>query len=107
MRPGRIWVELHYLDEETRSIVQKDTKFRQWFDQLAYWIRKNYEHVDRMVYAGRKHSGQAGENCRLIAESTLDVLPVSRSFHREWRIRFGYYPGGHCTPTVRVASGTR
>ncbi len=31
------------------------------------------------------------------AESTLDALPVSRSLHTEWRIRFGYYPGGHCT----------
>ncbi len=52
MRPGRIWAEFQYLDEETRSLVQKDPKFRQWFSQLANWIRKNYEHVDRMVYAG-------------------------------------------------------
>lgn len=43
IRPGRLWVELKYIDDDG-DWKFKEPEFKEWYEQLAKWIRKHYSH---------------------------------------------------------------
>jgi hypothetical protein len=53
MRPGRIWAEFTVVDGETNDLDQKDRNFRNWYETLAKWIRKEFYHTGLMIFAGK------------------------------------------------------
>ncbi len=53
MYPGRIWAEFTTVDEETNDLGQKSREFRNWYEEMAKWIRREFMHTGWMMFAGR------------------------------------------------------
>ncbi len=53
MYPGRIWANFTIVDDESGDLAQKDRQFRNWYESLAKWIRKEFYHTGWLVFAGR------------------------------------------------------
>ena len=48
---GRIWAEMRQIENE--KFVYKGKEFEEWYDQVAYWIRRNFTSVkDLDAYVG-------------------------------------------------------
>ena len=52
MYPGRIWAEFTTVDDETNDLDQKSREFRNWYEELAKWIRREFMHTGWMMFAG-------------------------------------------------------
>jgi len=53
MYPGRIWAEFTILDEVTNDLDQKSREFKNWYEEMAKWIRREFMHTGWMMFAGR------------------------------------------------------
>ena len=52
MLAGGIRADMNYLDEDRQDLVQKPADFRNWFDSMQNWIRKNFKHLTLLTYVG-------------------------------------------------------
>jgi hypothetical protein len=65
LRPGRLWVEFKFLDETGIKLLPKGAEFKNWYESLARWIRRNYSReVDPDYYV-------APDALRLIKEDKV------------------------------------
>jgi hypothetical protein len=52
MLAGGIRADMNYLDDEKQDLVRKPAEFRDWFDSMQNWIRKNFRHLTLLTYVG-------------------------------------------------------
>jgi hypothetical protein len=52
MLAGGIRADMNYLDNDKQDLVQKPADFRNWFDAMQNWIRKNFKHLTLLTYIG-------------------------------------------------------
>jgi len=52
MLAGGIRADMNYLDNDKQDLVQKPADFRNWFDSMQNWIRKNFKHLTLLTYVG-------------------------------------------------------
>jgi hypothetical protein len=52
MLAGGIRADMNYLDTDKQDLVQKPAEFRNWFDSMQSWIRKNFKHLTLLTYVG-------------------------------------------------------
>jgi hypothetical protein len=52
MLAGGIRADMNYLDNDKQDLVQKSADFRNWFDSMQNWIRKNFKHLTLLTYVG-------------------------------------------------------
>ena len=52
MLAGGIRADMNYLDNDKQDLVQKPADFRNWFDSMLNWIRKNFKHLTLLTYVG-------------------------------------------------------
>jgi hypothetical protein len=52
MLAGVIRADMNYLDSNKQDLVPKPAEFRNWFDSIQNWIRKNYKHLTLLTYVG-------------------------------------------------------
>ncbi len=52
MLAGMIRADMNYLDDGRQDLVQKPAEFRNWFDSMQNWIRKNFKHLTLLTYVG-------------------------------------------------------
>jgi hypothetical protein len=52
MLAGGIRADMNYLDNERQDLVRKPADFRNWFDSMQNWIRKNFKHLTLLTYVG-------------------------------------------------------
>ena len=52
MLPGGIRADMNYLDDDKRDLVRKPVEFRNWFDSMQNWVRKNFKHLTLLTYVG-------------------------------------------------------
>lgn len=52
LNSGRLWVELFVLDERRMKLSPKESGVGAWYERISTWIRKNYERLEPLVYAG-------------------------------------------------------
>ena len=52
MLAGGIGADMNYLDDEKRDLVRKPAEFRNWFESMQNWIRKNFYHLTLLTYVG-------------------------------------------------------
>jgi hypothetical protein len=57
MLAGGIRADMNYLDNEKHDLVQKPAEFRNWFDSMQNWIRKNFLHLTLLTYVGPDAEG--------------------------------------------------
>src|ERR1700756_3515678 len=50
MLAGGIRADMNYLDNDKQDLVQKPADFRNWFDSMQNWIRKNFKHLTLLTY---------------------------------------------------------
>jgi len=41
-----------YFDDNRQDLVSKPVEFKNWFDSIEHWIRKNYRHLTLLTYVG-------------------------------------------------------
>ena len=52
MLAGGIRADMNYLDNARQDLVPKPVEFRNWFDSMQNWIRKNFKHLTLLTYVG-------------------------------------------------------
>jgi hypothetical protein len=52
MLAGGIRADMNYLDDEKQDLVRKPAEFRNWFDSMQSWVRKNFKHLTLLTYVG-------------------------------------------------------
>jgi len=52
MLAGGIRADMNYLDSDKQDLVQKPAEFRNWFESIQNWIRKNFFHLTLLTYVG-------------------------------------------------------
>ena len=52
MLAGGIRADMNYLDSDKGDLVQKPAEFRNWFESIQNWIRKNFFHLTLLTYVG-------------------------------------------------------
>ena len=52
MLAGGIRADMNYLDSEKQDLVPKPAEFRNWFESIQNWIRKNFFHLTLLTYVG-------------------------------------------------------
>jgi len=52
MLAGGIRADMNYLDDDKQDLVPKPVEFRNWFDSMQNWIRKNFIHLTLLTYVG-------------------------------------------------------
>jgi len=52
MLPGRLEADMTYFDDNRQDLVSKPVEFKNWFDSIEHWIRKNYRHLTLLTYVG-------------------------------------------------------
>ncbi len=52
MLPGRLEADMTYFDDDRQDLVSKPVEFKNWFDSIEHWIRKNYRHLTLLTYVG-------------------------------------------------------
>ena len=50
MLAGGIRADMNYLDSEKQDLVPKPAEFRNWFESIQNWIRKNFFHLTLLTY---------------------------------------------------------
>lgn len=50
--PGGILADMNYLDDDKQDLVRKPAEFRNWFDSMEKWVRKNFFHLTLLTYVG-------------------------------------------------------
>jgi hypothetical protein len=53
MLPGGIQADMNYIDSDKGDLAQKPAEYRNWFESIDSWIRKNYTRLGIYVFAGR------------------------------------------------------
>jgi hypothetical protein len=51
MIPGGIEAELNWIDNDRQDLDKKPAEFRNWFDSIDRWIRKNYRRLGIYIFA--------------------------------------------------------
>jgi len=52
MMPGGIQADMNYIDDGRHDLAKKPAEFRNWFESIDSWIRKNYRRLGIYVFAG-------------------------------------------------------
>jgi hypothetical protein len=52
MLPGGIQADMNYIDSDKQDLAKKPAEFRNWFESIEGWIRKNYRRLGIYVFAG-------------------------------------------------------
>ena len=52
MLAGGIRADMNYLDSDKGDLVRKPAEFRNWFESIQNWIRKNFFHLTLLTYVG-------------------------------------------------------
>ena len=52
MLAGGIRADMNYLDDDKRDLFRKPVEFRDWFDSMQNWVRKNFFHLTLLTYVG-------------------------------------------------------
>ncbi len=52
MVPGGIQADMNYIDDERQDLAKKPAEFRNWFESIDGWIRKNYRRLGIYIFAG-------------------------------------------------------
>ena len=52
MLAGGIRADMNYLDSEKQDLAPKPAEFRNWFESIQNWIRKNFFHLTLLTYVG-------------------------------------------------------
>jgi hypothetical protein len=52
MLAGGIRADMNYLDDSRQDLVRKPAEFRNWFDSMQKYIRKNFFHLTLLTYVG-------------------------------------------------------
>jgi len=52
MLAGGIRADMNYLDNDKRDLFRKPVEFRNWFDSMQSWVRKNFKHLTLLTYVG-------------------------------------------------------
>ena len=52
MLPGRLEADMTYFDDDRQDLVSKPVEFKNWFDSIEHWIRKNYRRLTLLTYVG-------------------------------------------------------
>lgn len=52
MLSGGIRADMNYLDNDKQDLVPKPAEFRDWFDSMQKWIRRNFKHLTLLTYVG-------------------------------------------------------
>jgi hypothetical protein len=52
MMPGGIQADMNYIDHERQDLAKKPAEFRDWFESINGWIRKNYRRLGIYIFAG-------------------------------------------------------
>ena len=52
MLPGGIQADMNYIDEERKDLAKKPVEFRNWFESINSWVRKNYRRLGIYIFAG-------------------------------------------------------
>ena len=52
MMPGGIQADMNYIDDERKDLAKKPAEFRNWFESIDGWIRKNYTRLGIYIFAG-------------------------------------------------------
>ncbi len=52
MLAGGIRADMNYLDSDKGDLVRKPVEFRNWFESIQNWIRKNFFHLTLLTYVG-------------------------------------------------------
>ena len=52
MLPGGIQADMNYIDEERKDLARKPAEFRNWFESINSWVRKNYRRLGIYIFAG-------------------------------------------------------
>jgi hypothetical protein len=50
--PGGIRADMNYLDNSKQDLVRKPAEFRNWFDSMQSWVRRNFKHLTLLTYVG-------------------------------------------------------
>jgi hypothetical protein len=53
MLPGGIQADMNYIDSDKGDLAKKPAEYRNWFESIDRWIRKNYTRLGIYVFAGR------------------------------------------------------
>ncbi|TMI46994.1 hypothetical protein E6H17_07560 [Candidatus Bathyarchaeota archaeon] len=63
MLAGGIRADMNYLDSDKQDLAPKPAEFRNWFESIQNWIRKNFFHLTLLTYVGpgaEKFSNEGG-----------------------------------------------
>jgi hypothetical protein len=52
MMPGGIQADMNYIDDERKDLAKKPAEFRNWFESIDRWIRKNCTRLGIYIFAG-------------------------------------------------------
>jgi hypothetical protein len=52
MLPGGIQADMNYIDTDRQDLAKKPSEFRDWFESINGWIRKNYRRLGIYGFAG-------------------------------------------------------
>ena len=52
MLPGGIQADMNYIDDQRQDLAKKPAEFRNWFESIDGWIRRNYRRLGIYVFAG-------------------------------------------------------
>jgi len=52
MLGGGIRADMNYLDNGKQDLVPKPVEFKDWFDSMQNWIRRNFKHLTLLTYVG-------------------------------------------------------
>ena len=52
MLGGVIRADMNYLDNGKQDLVPKPVEFKDWFDSMQNWIRRNFKHLTLLTYVG-------------------------------------------------------
>lgn len=50
MLPGGIQADMNYIDNQRQDLAKKPAEFRNWFESINRWIRKNYRRLGVYVF---------------------------------------------------------
>jgi hypothetical protein len=52
MLPGGIQADMNFIDNDKQDLAKKPAEFRNWFESIDGWIRKNYRRLGIYIFAG-------------------------------------------------------
>jgi hypothetical protein len=74
---GRIWAEMQVFDPSQTQVIHKGKDFERWYDSVARWIRRHYEHETKYgMYIGPQANKQYKSGKLDIAQLLTKPRPV-------------------------------